>query len=351
MYKGAIAFIILLIIIIILWYVATDFKFPFEKASTSTVRNINISVNSNNITFINGNGSCSNFVFYTNESNSTTIGSCQGSGEVMLWVGIGKAADGRIIVKSRDKVYINQSVYSSCDTYIDTIFLPNNTYNITLSLYGQNKHPSCKYGIVGIYSNNINSAAYVSGSYSSFSNYSSIYNGNFSTGSYEGWIVKGKAFGSAPVDINNANTEMCYPAYPWTGYKGLYFASTYNCGSNWFNGSLTSYPFKVTKPFLNFQVVSSFNNGYYIYLLQNSTPVMVVTVQTFNLTNQPTNYYFKNVTIPLFNYINKTMQIEIVSNLQQRRRGVFAIGNFYLSDGIYQSPNVAVNMTYIYGNQ
>jgi len=87
-------------------------------------------------------------------------------------------------------------------------------------------------------------------------------NGNFSTGTYEGWNLTGYGFGSAPLNITWANNNSCYYNTTWMGYNGNFFATTYHCGLVLQAGNLTSKPFKVVLPYLNFKIISPYKHNY-----------------------------------------------------------------------------------------
>ncbi|MDE1870455.1 MAG: hypothetical protein KGH71_05770 [Candidatus Micrarchaeota archaeon] len=177
-----------------------------------------------------------------------------------------------------------------------------------------------------------------------------VLNGNFSTGTYIGWNQTGGGFGSVPFNLTYANKPnvSAYYNHTWTGYNGTFFASTYRGGIGIQPGNLTSFPFKVTEPYLNFKIISPAQGQIYVQILQNNMPV----VTTHYNTNIPGNPYptslFLNASIPLSLSLCQNVSIKVVAQVVggfANSRNYIAIGDFYQGKTPVSTPGIIVNQT------
>ena len=172
-------------------------------------------------------------------------------------------------------------------------------------------------------------------------------NGNFSTGTYEGWNLTGYGFGSAPLNITWADNNACYYNTTWRGYNGSFFAATYHCGLVLQAGNLTSKPFKVVLPYLNFKIISPYNAQLYVEIIKDGKPVIITHYNTYNA---PGNLYptsqFENASIPIAMFMCQNVSVRIVANVVGtvvNRLDYIAVGDFYQSAVPIQTPGIVVN--------
>ncbi|MEM3839268.1 MAG: hypothetical protein QXF01_01675 [Candidatus Micrarchaeaceae archaeon] len=185
------------------------------------------------------------------------------------------------------------------------------------------------------------------------SNVSFIPNGNFSSGTFSDWNATGVGFGTAPVNIIYANQNGDYYSAPWSGYNGTFFATTHRPGTLVAIGNITSEPFEVVQPYLNFQIISPQSNNLYIEILLDGKPFIINHYDTLpaasNLTAAQST--FENASIPLAPLICKNIRIRVVAGIVKQRIGTnyefIAVGNFYMSKTPNQNPQIVVNRTVV----
>jgi len=177
------------------------------------------------------------------------------------------------------------------------------------------------------------------------SNASVIYipNGNFSTGTYEDWNTTGTGFGNAPFNLSLANKEDDYYGVKWNNYGNTNFvASTFRGGLAESSGNLTSAPFLVNDSFLNFKIISPYDNELYIELLENRTPVVIAHFNTYNASgNVNGQSTFENASLPISEFMCHTLRIRIVAGYvgTSTTQYIMATG-FYLSNKERTTPGI-----------
>ncbi|MDE1855767.1 MAG: hypothetical protein KGH49_00830, partial [Candidatus Micrarchaeota archaeon] len=179
-----------------------------------------------------------------------------------------------------------------------------------------------------------------------------IFNGNFSTGTFVGWNASGSGFGSVPVNIVYANSPNVsgYYNHTWTGYNGDFFASTYHGGFGIQPGNLTSLPFQVTEPYLNFRIISPDYQLIYVQVVKAGTNVPLITTHynTWIAGNPYPTSQFLNASMPLSVAICQNVSIKVVAQALGgyiNSRNYIAIGDFYLSKVPIATPGIIVNQT------
>jgi hypothetical protein len=176
-----------------------------------------------------------------------------------------------------------------------------------------------------------------------------ILNGNFSTGTYYGWNATGPGFGAAPFNLTHANIVGGYYGSPWSGYSGNYFATTYAGGRSLQSGNLTSQPFEVTEPYLNFKIVSAQSNLLYVEVLQGAK-ASKYWYNTYNATgNRNASSTFLNASIPLLDttFFCQNVSVRVVSGTvgTTSSKGYIAVGDFYMGKTPKSVAGILVNQS------
>ncbi len=179
-------------------------------------------------------------------------------------------------------------------------------------------------------------------------------NGNFSTGTYEYWNVTGLGFlndtGSAiPTNIIAANEKDIYYGQPWSNYSGNFIATTYHGGLSISTGNLTSAPFKVVEPYLNFKIVSPKNALLYVELLHDGKPFRVSHYNTLNSSSgNREQSVFVNATMPIISFVCQNISVRVVAGVVgsiTNRYDFIAVGDFAQSKYNLETPSTLVNST------
>jgi hypothetical protein len=339
------AYVVILVILIVvaLVYTGTKFLSPVLKSTTSTISETTILSNTTNslttipttINYSNSVSPCASFELVGQQINTQYVTKCISNGGTLgLWVAAGIGATEQVkIVGADGKLYVNQSADYNCTTFFENFSGPAQIYTITFmtGLGGG----SCGNPHVIINTTTTPPQMF----------YDYIYNGNFGNGEYSGWQVQGRGFGNTTFNITSENKRMCYQGQPWSNYNGIYFATTYNCGTSEAPGNITSSLFLVepSTPFLNFRLISPQDNNIYVELLSNTTPVTVAHFDTYNLSlTYNSSSTFENVTIPLTAYINQKLRIKVVADSLSN---YIAIGDFVMANRPNQRTGVFVNIT------
>jgi hypothetical protein len=344
MHKGAVAYVIAIIVIIALALIYTGTKFlgpashtTITVAPTTTSSTVPVTVgNTTTINLSNSVSPCASFQLVVQQFNNTYTTRCISSGGTLgLWVAAGNSGTEHVTIVGADGVtYIDQSSTYNCTAFYQNFSTTPQIYTITFTtgLGGG----SC--GNPSVIINQTTTPPKLA--------YNYIYNGNFGNGEYTGWNASGAGFGNAPFNLTYQNNASCYQGQPWAGYNGTYFATTYNCGISAAPGNLTSSLFIVnpTKPFLNFRIISPQDDGIYVAVLRNNTPIIVAHFNTYNISlTSEASSTFENVSIPLIPYINQALRVKVVDSAINKENYV-AIGDFVLSHKQYQQKGVATSI-------
>lgn len=176
--------------------------------------------------------------------------------------------------------------------------------------------------------------------------YNEVYNGNFSTGEYNGWTITAKGFGREPMSIAKSDADGCYLSSPWAGYNGSYFATTFNCGLSNAPGNITSSPFIVNEPFLNFKIISPSDEGLYVEILHNNTPVVIGHYNTYNITKfgSTAPYTFRNASLPLLSLAGDSVRIEVVADTLHHHQYI-AVTGFHMAPKPNEAEGILTNLT------
>ncbi len=229
-----------------------------------------------------------------------------------------------LIAPSKSKTLSSTTTIAGISTTSTTINMTSNSTNTTTTIYG-----SC-----------------ISGQKTAL-----IFNGNFATGNYTGWNVSGYGFGTNPINLTYANKYHFYYNGSWSGYNGTFAATTYQYGINLRFGNLTSDPFKVTEPYLNFRVVSPENANLYVEVLSGGKPFIVTHYNTYNVPGNPSGpSTFYNASIPMATLLCQNVTVravaEVVGNSVNHLQ-YLAVGDFYMSKTQVQTPGIVVNQTIV----
>ncbi len=274
--------------------------------------------------------SCNSFSVSTNKLNATLEQNCTWKGGILsIWGASGNSSNLNIELVANNKTYFNKNYSNNCLDYLANVSLPANNYNIIMKTGAKNG--TCGNSLLELNTSGIPV-------------YSNVYNGNFLK-QYSGWYLSGNGFGRAPLNITYANNNLCYLGTPWNNYNASFFATTFNCGLLTTFGNISSSYFKVTKPFLNFKIISPQNQKIYLEILYNNRPYIVIHYNTFNNSLGPdASSTFRNATIPLETVLNKDVQIKVVAETLNKQTYI-AIGNFELSNLPNQQIGIISNET------
>lgn len=173
-----------------------------------------------------------------------------------------------------------------------------------------------------------------------------ISNGDFGLGNYSNWAQTGGGFGSGPQNITHSNSAnvMAYYNHTWTNYLGNFFASTFTGGLGVQPGNLTSDPFIVTEPYLNFRIISSQHQLLYVEILQGNQTMIATHYNTYVPGNPYPTSLFLNASLPMSSLLCQNVSIRIVSGVVgtiSTSRTYIAIGDFVLSKTPVVNPGIA----------
>jgi len=342
MQKGLIAAIVVVIILAIAAYIETGFK-PIGSYFTTTTKTT-VPSNSQNSTTSTGTTSvlyvnpCNNFTVLNQVPNSVMTESCLwGGGPLGVWVANGNTTYMHVTIKGADEItYVNQTFTHGCISFLENFTAPSQVYNITMQNGPYGAICGNPYSIVKLNTTTVPPSKA----------YTFIYNGNFSTGTYLGWNVSGLGFGSAPLNITHADAMRCYVGSPWAGYKGKFFATTYNCGLTNALGNLTSSLFNTSERYITFKIISPLNAYLYVELLYNSTPYVIAHYDTYSISaNATASYTFYNASMPIPTELkNRPIQLRVVAGTISQQTFI-AVGDFDLARLPYQTPGIYSNIT------
>lgn len=345
--RGIIAFVILVVIIVLIAYIETGFSFLHTKTTaSSSVPTASTTILSNAVstsTTVNYTGYlhlCNNFSLYNASFNSSVTANCISNGGTLgLWVASGNSGMEAVTITGADnKTYVNQSSSYDCITLYQNFTGPAQVYTMTLKTGPGGG--SCGYAIAKLNSTTTPPSIV----------YNIVYNGDFGSGRYTGWTTSGAGWGASPLNMTFADLKGCYLNKTWSNYVGTFFATTYTCGLAVAPGNLTSSPFyaNATKSFLNFKIISPYNSGLYVEILQNNTPRIIAHYDTFNISlGSNAVSTFSNASIPLSTLVNKAVQVRVVAGVVGGQTSFMAVGDFALSNKPIQQQGILTNMTFI----
>ena len=346
--QGIIALVIIIAIMAIVVYVITGFKSLPRIGANSGTSGYSTTIGTHN----NSTGGyvtvlpelpCGNFFTAGINYSSNRSRSCEWTGGTLgLWAAAGNSSYLNISIRQNYSTYAAINVSASCESLYNYYNLSAGNYTVFVNEGPQRSNMSAIGG-------NCN-ASFVQMSSDLFYNGVSynILNGNFSTGTYAGWKSTGTAFGDAPMNLSWANANGCYPEInQWNGYESNYFASTYSCNKTRISGigNLTSDPFIVEKPFLNFQVISD-GPRTSIEIIYNNKSAVTADFATHNVSSTGSGAFkVRNATLPLANVFGKSVRIKVNAN-ESNESEFIVVGDFQLSDTPNVQQGILSNITF-----
>ncbi len=340
---------VIVIILLIVTYIETGFNFSVIRHTTTTTIHRGGTTTVSNTPGGGGNATtsissqlfvCDQVAISESNPNAIITERCMlTTDDIGVWAGAGSTGNVHIRFKGADNVtYINQTYYYSCPTFVENFTGPKQAYNLTVTTGPGGGLGTCASSIVKLNDTTV----------PTHQTYSFIYNGNFSNGAYTGWNVSGSGFGTAPLNLTFANNALikCYYGKAWSNIPGTYVASTFRCGLQPTPGNLTSSPFMISEPFLNFKIVSSPSASLYIEVLANGKPAIIASYNTYNSSQSNQSSTFRNATIPLTTIGSKAATIRIVAGSVTQQQFVLA-GGFYLSAKPYAREISPSNLTFL----
>ncbi len=170
----------------------------------------------------------------------------------------------------------------------------------------------------------------------------SIYNGNFSTGTFFGWTTYGKGFGTAPLNLTYANNKNDYYVDQWSGYNSNsnYAATTFRNGASPVPGNI-SLTYVPILPYLNFQIFSPPSPELYVELIPSNGPATIMHYNTLNGTRNDTLNEFADASINVTRLMCQSVTVRIVANVSMSASQAGTVSsnqNLYMAvGGFYQS--------------
>ncbi len=177
-----------------------------------------------------------------------------------------------------------------------------------------------------------------------------IPNGNFSTGAFAPWNATGTGFSTAPFNLTYANANYEYYSANWSGYNGMFAATTYTKGLSVAPGNLTSGTFTVTEPYLNFKIISSQSSLLYVQVLSGGAPTITTHYNTYvspaGIANPAST--FVNASIPVASLLCRKVSIKVVAGItgsSASGKNYIAVTGFYMGSEPARGATQPVNQT------
>lgn len=172
---------------------------------------------------------------------------------------------------------------------------------------------------------------------------------SFTNTSIADWNTTPKGF--TIYNITDMNRNGSYYDAPWSGTNNTVFASTYDIGTVVRNGNLTSSPFAVVLPYMNFQIISAADKLDYVAILRNGSVAEKIYFNSYQVPNNTNaESHFENASVNLIPFLCQRIQVRLVSGVSGSLKNInqyMAVTNFYLSKTPRQAPNITVNETMV----